>query len=174
MDADVLYFAYGSNMAVERLGARIPSARLLGPATLAGHALRFDKPGSRDGTGKCDACPTGRAADAVLGALYSIEPGDLPHLDAVEGAGHGYERRTVPVTTAAGETRQAETYIATRHEPGLRPLDWYKEHVLRGARSLGLPAAYVAGIEAVAADADADGARRARELAIYRATRPAP
>jgi gamma-glutamylcyclotransferase len=51
--------------------------------------------------------------------------------------------------------------------PGPLPLDWYKEHVLRGARALQLPGAYIATIEAVAADVDVDHVRRARELSIY-------
>lgn len=164
----IRYFAYGSNMSVQRLAARVPSARLLGVATLAGHALRFHKPGSRDGTGKCDAFATGCADDLVAGALYSMLGSELPQLDAVEGAGVGYERRCVLVRTAEGGNVPAETYVATRTADGLRPLDWYKEHVLRGARSLGLPAAYVAAIEAIAADADPDRARHERELAIYR------
>jgi gamma-glutamylcyclotransferase len=162
------YFAYGSNMSLPRLAARAPSAQLVGVARLERHALRFHKPGSRDGTGKCDAFETGDPADAVAGALYSMLASDLPRLDAAEGAGHGYERRQVSVTTASGATVLAETYIATAKADGLRPLDWYLEHVLRGARELGLPPAYVAAIEAVAADADADAGRRERELSIYR------
>jgi gamma-glutamylcyclotransferase len=162
------YFAYGSNMSLERLAARVPSARLVGVATLAGHTLRFHKPGSRDGTAKCDAFATGLPNDVVAGALYSVLASELPQLDAVEGVGFGYERRCVRVRTAEGEGVAAETYLATRTADGLRPLDWYKEHVLRGARSLGLPPAYVAAIEAIAADPDPDRLRRERELAIYR------
>jgi gamma-glutamylcyclotransferase len=167
MAVRIQYFAYGSNMSLARLAARVPSAELIGVATLGGHVLRFHKPGSRDGTGKCDAFATGHPADAVAGALYSILASELPQLDAVEGAGVGYERRQVPVRTADGTIVAAETYVATSTAAGLRPLDWYKEHVLRGARSLGLPAAYVAAIEAVDADPDPDRARRERELSIY-------
>jgi gamma-glutamylcyclotransferase len=162
------YFAYGSNMSLARLAARVPSARLLGVATLPGHALRFHKPGSRDGTAKCDALPTADGADAVLGALYTMDDDELPLLDAAECAGLGYERRAVAVRTADGATVMAQTYIATRTLAGLRPLDWYKEHVLRGARSLGLPPTYVEAIEAIAADTDPDPSRRDRELSIYR------
>jgi gamma-glutamylcyclotransferase len=162
------YFAYGSNMSLARLRARVPSAQLIGMATLAGHVLRFHKPGSRDGSGKCDALPTGGADDRVIGALYWIDAIELPWLDEVEGVGHGYERRTVAVTTGAHESFEAQTYVATQSDARLRPLDWYKEHVLRGARALGLPAHYVAAIEAIAADPDADDERRHRELAIYR------
>jgi gamma-glutamylcyclotransferase len=167
MNDRALYFAYGSNMAVERLRARVPSARLLGIATLAGHALRFDKPGSMDGTAKCDASYTGNAADKVLGALYSIDAGELALLDGFEGVGHGYERKIVSVVSASNETVLAEIYVATHIGADLRPLDWYKEHVLRGARALQLPGSYIAAIEAVAADIDADETRRSRELSIY-------
>ncbi len=170
------YFAYGSNMAVERLRARVSSARLRGIAVLAGYALRFDKPGSMDGTGKCDAACTGNAADKVLGALYSIDAGELALLDRFEGVGHGYERKLVSVVCASTDaTVRAEIYTATRTSVGLRPLDWYKEHVLRGARALQLPGAYIATIEAVPADVDADAQRRTRELSIYSvaASRPA-
>jgi len=172
MSDRTFYFAYGSNMAVERLRARVPSATLLGIAVLAGHALRFDKPGSMDGTAKCDAAHTGNPADSVLGALYSIDAGELTLLDRFEGVGHGYERKRVCVVSASNETVQAEIYVATHTGADLRPLDWYKEHVLRGARALQLPLAYIATIEAIAADIDADEARRSRELSIY--ARPSP
>jgi gamma-glutamylcyclotransferase len=168
-----LYFAYGSNMAAPRLRARVPSAEFVCVATLAGHALRFHKPGSNDGTAKCDAARTGHADDGVIGAVYSMATGELPLLDRFEGRGHGYERETVTVSSATHGTLAAETYIATCSDATLRPLDWYKEHVLRGARALALPPGYIATIEAVAADIDPDAARRLRELAIYgEASRP--
>ena len=85
MNGRSLYFAYGSNMATERLRARVPSARLMGSAVLAGHALRFHKPGSNDGSAKCDAACTGDAADTVFGALYSIDTTELVLLDKFEG-----------------------------------------------------------------------------------------
>ncbi len=174
MSKTTLYFAYGSNMAVERLRARVASAVLLGRAVLIGHALRFDKPGSMDGTAKCDAACTGDPADRVLGALYSVPADELVVLDRFEGRGHGYERKTVDVVPENGETVRAEIYVATAAHAHLRPLDWYKEHVLRGARALELPIAYIAAIEAVTADVDADHARRSRELSIYQRPSPPP
>ena len=35
------YFAFGSNLDQEQMRARCPSAKLLGPAVLPGHALAF-------------------------------------------------------------------------------------------------------------------------------------
>ena len=168
MSVRTLCFAYGSNMAVERLHSRVGTVELVCVATLAAHALRFHKPGSRDGSGKCDAAPTGNPDDRVYGAVYSIRSEQMPALDRIEGAGSGYERRTMTVVAMSGASYRVETYLATLIDPRLRPFDWYKEHVLRGARALGLPAGYVAAIEAVEVVVDTDDARRTRELAIYR------
>jgi gamma-glutamylcyclotransferase (GGCT)/AIG2-like uncharacterized protein YtfP len=163
----ILYFAYGSNMAIARLRSRAPSAELIGVAVLAGHQLKFHKRGMRDHSGKCDIPHTGRSEDRVFGVLYSIHSDELDVLDKVEGRGFGYERKTVTLRSETGETCEAETYIATQTDPHLRPLDWYKEHVLRGARAAGLPADYITSIDAVVADVDPNAERRARELAIY-------
>lgn len=163
----ILYFAYGSNMAIERLRVRVPSAELISVATLANHALKFHKLSKKDGSGKCDAAFTGNPEDSVLGALYSIQINQLPELDRFEGRGYGYDRKTVSVSSQFGEPSCAETYIATNVDSSLRPLDWYKEHVLRGAKAMMLPSQYIASIEAIVADIDADEQRRANELAIY-------
>jgi hypothetical protein len=162
-----IYFAYGSNMAIERLRSRVPSAKPICVGVLAGHQLKFHKRGSRDHSGKCDAAHTGRPEDRIFGVLYAVRIDELADLDKVEGRGYGYERETVTVVSAANETFAAETYVATNTDSRLRPLDWYKEHVLRGARAAGLPVDYIALIEAVVADVDSDEERRARELAIY-------
>ena len=161
------YFAYGSNMSLERLRARVPSAELVCVAILPAHVLKFHKHSKKDGSGKCDAAFTGDSEDRVFGALYSIQTNQMRQLDIVEGLGHGYARKTVSVHTSSGETFSAETYIATKFDSSLRPFDWYKEHVLRGARSIGLPESYIASIEVVVADVDAEEERRTTELAIY-------
>jgi gamma-glutamylcyclotransferase len=167
MDGRTFYFAYGSNMAIERLWVRVPSAKLISVATLVAHELKFHKPSKKDGSGKCDAAYTGNSDDRVLGALYSIQTNQLSELDRFEGRGYGYDRKTVSVSSPTGELFRAETYIATNSNPSLRPLDWYKEHVLRGARAIGLSPSYIASIEAVDANIDPDETRRANELSIY-------
>src|SRR3989338_7307625 len=167
MNDRTLYFAYGSNMAIERLRARVPSVELICVAALVGHTLKFHKPSKKDGSGKCDAAYTGNSEDNVLGALYSIQTNQLPELDRFEGRGHGYERKTVSVTSPSNKTFSTETYIATNTDPHLRPLDWYKELVGYGGGAVGLPSSYTAIIEAVVADIDADEKRRASELVIY-------
>lgn len=167
MNDRIFYFAYGSNMAIERLRARVSSAELICVAVLDHHQLKFHKPSKKDGSGKCDAAHTGNPEDRVFGTLYSIQDSQLPKLDVFEGCGYGYERKTVTVNSEWNEIFLAETYIATQIDSRLRPLDWYKEHVLRGAIAAGLPSNYIDEIQAIVADVDSDEKRRTTELAIY-------
>lgn len=145
-----LYFAYGSNMSSERLRARTPSAISLGRARLPGYTLCWHKLG-RDGSGKCDIEPSDAPGTTVWGVLYEINNTDKDSLDAVEGLGVGYNEHTVRVETDA-VVREAVTYQARpdKIDSALRPLDWYKAHVLRGATEHGLPDEYVRRIATVA------------------------
>lgn len=167
MNDHILYFAYGSNMAIERLRLRISSAQKICIATLTEHELKFHKMSKKDGSGKCDASHTGNPTDKIVGVLYFVKMEELKDLDRYEGRGYGYERKLVTVRSTLGEMLEAETYIATSTDPAFRPFDWYKEHVLQGAKANCLPSDYIAMIEAVVADVDPDTERRARELAIY-------
>ena len=164
----MFYLAYGSNMSGPRLFARIPGARKLGRARVPGYRLHFHKVGDGDGTGKCDAYATGNKDDELYGVVYEVPKGDIGTLDRIEGVGHGYRRQTIEVFLDGNEKKIAHTYIATRTDSNLKPLQWYKEHVLRGARENELPAAYIAAIDAVEAIADPDPARDRREREIYR------
>lgn len=161
------YFAYGSNMTVQRLCARVPSAQFVCSAKLVGYKLKFHKPSKRDGSGKCDSAFSGNSADCVYGAVFSILESELALLDSFEGQGLGYDRRVVSLVTESLGNIEAQIYLATKFDASLRPLDWYKEHVVRGAKAIGLPNSYVASIEAVTCDVDANEKRRTKELAIY-------
>ena len=60
-----------------------------------------------------------------------------------------------------------QAVAALRTGDGLRPLDWYHEHVLRGALAAGLPGDYVERLRAVPTRVDPDASRQRRELLIY-------
>ncbi len=164
-----LYFAYGSNLLTRRLQAatRAPSARKRHVARLRGHRLTFDKPGSRDGSGKCDAQRTGLDSDVVHGVVYRIALADGARLDFEEGLGHGYDRATVRVEADVGLI-ECVTYLATRKDPLLRPLCWYKGLVVAGALEHGLPEDYVRWLQSVPADTDADLVRRQQHERLLR------
>lgn len=161
------YFAYGSNMATARLRERMPSAKPLGVATLSGHELRFHKR-SKDGSGKCNAFPTQYEKSAVFGVLFSFDPAERRKLDAVEGAGKGYDATMVTVVNDKGRRRKVLTYIASNEaiDESLKPYSWYKQHVLAGGQEHGLPLDYIdERIAMVEAVEDTDIARAARERA---------
>ena len=136
-------------MSSERLRARAPSAIPVGKARLEGYALRWHKLG-RDGSGKCDIEPSEAPGAAVWGVLYVINRTERDGLDTVEGLGVGYDEHTVRVETGT-VVREAVTYKARpdQIDPALRPLAWYKAHVLRGATEHRLPDEYVRRIGAV-------------------------
>lgn len=166
------YFAYGSNMSLARLSARVPSAVSLGHHTLAAHELRFHKAGS-DGSAKCDAFHSGNTGDVVHGVLFDICEREKPYLDRAEGLGFGYDEKRVIVRSTSGERVESVTYFALTIDAALRPYDWYLDHVLVGAREASLPEHYIrAHIMSVSSIEDPDRDRGRRERALYE--HPAP
>jgi gamma-glutamylcyclotransferase len=163
----MLYFSYGSNMSTPRLTDRVPSARAITIARLHNHKLKFHKK-SDDGSGKCDAEFTNDAEDVVYGVVFQIFVSEKGALDKKEGLGKGYEEKKVTVIKQNGETLDVVTYYATRTDLSLKPYDWYKEHVIRGAREHGLPLEYIAIIDAINSMSDPKKERHEKELSIYR------
>lgn len=160
------YFAYGSNMSLNRIRQRVKSALALGTFFLKDHELKFHKHG-RDDSGKCDAYYTGINGNTVFGVLYQIDKSEKVLLDRAEGLGYGYEEKEVNVSDGRGNVVRALTYYATNINTLLLPFTWYKEHVLIGAREANLPQEYIAGIEAIHAVKDHDRERETVELAIH-------
>jgi len=161
-----VYFAYGSNLHPLRLRERVPSAEVMGPASLPGHGLHFDKRG-RDGSGKCDVRPTTARGECVLGVLYRVAGSDLVRLDRHEDAGRSYERRLVRVRAFDADV-DAITYLAASAwiDPALIPWDWYKALVVAGARHHGFAPSYVDRIVSVPSRPDPDAERSAEHAAL--------
>lgn len=135
----MLYFGYGSNMCTERLRVpdRVPTARAERIAKLVGYTFRFNKK-SQDCSKKTTPFTRANPADVVWGVVFKIDPAEKPRLDVVEGLGHGY----------------AETVVTVAEQLG------------RNARQHGLPADYIALIEAVPAKEDPNQDRDAQNRAI--------
>ena len=146
------YFAYGSNMYVPRIKARVPSAKVISQGTLLSHQLKFHKIG-RDGSAKCDVFFTGNPNHQVHGVLFTINISEKADLDRAEGLGNGYEIKTDYILLPNREQKKTFFYIATAIDEKLYPFDWYKEYVLQGAISNKLPKKYIeqyiANIEAI-------------------------
>jgi gamma-glutamylcyclotransferase (GGCT)/AIG2-like uncharacterized protein YtfP len=139
----VLYFAYGSNLKESRMRERVSSARMEAVAFLEHHRLACNKRG-RDGSAKANLVRA--PGDRVWGVLYRLEKAHLAVLDRFES---GYERVEVEVSTAAGGSHRASTYRSDRITADPTPLDWYRGMILEGAREHGLPAEYLAFLEAL-------------------------
>ncbi len=161
------YFSYGSNMSEKRLQDRVPSAKKVGTGTLKRHQIKFHKV-STDGSAKCDAEQTDNPDHIVHGVVYDIPVADKPLLDRKEGLGHGYAEKKVSVELQDGNMIDAFTYYATSIDPAVKPFDWYKEHVVRGARENDFPEEYIENIESHEDNKDTNTERRERELSIYR------
>ncbi len=160
---DVLYFAYGSNLCFQRLKARVPGVRALGPAALRGHELRWHKKGT-DGSGKCSIVHVG--GDAIVhGALFAIPETEDSALGRAEGS--GYNDIPVSVESTRGDVT-AKTYVADQSaiDDTRQPYSWYKALVVSGAESLGLPHAYVETLRLVDAVDDPDAEREQKHRAF--------
>lgn len=162
----MLYFSYGSNMSSKRLLDRVPSASFVAVAKLDGHVLRYHKHSKKDGSGKCDIFKTDNPDHFVYGVIFKIDPQEKPDLDRHEGLGYGYEEKTVTVFDSGAKEFEVSTYFATKIEPSLKPLNWYRHHVLYGAREFGLPDDYIEKYLNV--DADKDDRFYEEEMAIYK------
>jgi len=161
------YFAYGSNMSLNRIRMRTAGAiKQKGYAVLHRHQLRFHKIG-KDGSAKCDAFHTNIQRDTMFGVIFQLPMSEKAHLDSTEGVGNGYELKTVTVHCDDGSSTEAFTYFATRIDEQIRPFSWYKHHVIVGARESKLPEAYIAAIERVAAISDHDAQREALERSVH-------
>ncbi len=153
-------------MSLARIRARLPQVKMLGMYQLTHHQLCFHKHGD-DNSGKCDAFLTHRPSDRIFGALYQISFEEKVILDKVEGVGVGYDIREVLVTNHQGVEQAAYMYYATKIKTELKPYSWYLNHVLVGAREIGVPSEYYQQIQAVAAISDPDRQREQRELAVH-------
>lgn len=139
-------------MHLGRLRARTSSAEPIGVARLANHGLRFNKCG-RDCSGKCNVIV--QPGEHVYGVVYRLAPSQRIILDRAEGP--GYARRSMIVNALdGGRAYRVFLYVAKAGsvDNAMRPYDWYRELVIRGAEQHGIPAAYVRGLLAIAVDPD--------------------
>ena len=161
-----LYFAYGSNMLTARLKSRgVPSAKFVTVANLEGHELRWHKK-SKDLSGKCNVVSSTEVGASVLGVVFEILASEKSALDLAEGLNKGYVERRFELTTAQGPL-VASAYVATEIDPNVVPYQWYKAHVVVGAKEHGLPAKYVEWLEATVAVRDPDRDRVEEEAMFH-------
>lgn len=147
------YFAYGSNMNLERVRERGLNVVTCEAASLAGFALRFDKV-SRAHPRESHANIVREPGAQVEGVLYELAShDDILRMDRFESTPVNYSREVVLAETAAG-AKPAWTYFANPavRADGLTPSDDYLSHLLAGEAFLS--AGYLADLKRLAGRAD--------------------
>jgi GMP synthase-like glutamine amidotransferase/cation transport regulator ChaC len=147
-----LYFGYGSSMDAERMRQTAPHARLIGPARLADHVLAFSIESKNTWHGGvANILPS--TGDEVWGALWLVPAEESHALDEHEGLFReppAYRRVVVDVTTPTGDRVRCRSYQVVSPDPRTPPPSRaFKETLIRGARTVGLPAPYVALLSAL-------------------------
>ena len=139
------YFGYGSNMLTVKLKSRCCSVKILGVYWTKDYTLKFHKR-STDGSGKGNMAPVNGETDELYGIVFTINKDDEVKLDAAEGLGYGYKKKSIKVTSEkTNESLMALTYYAaeTHIDDNLKPYRWYKTQTLVGAKEHGLPPHYI-------------------------------
>jgi hypothetical protein len=137
-----LHFAYGANMSAAVMRKYAPTARALGPATLADHRFVI----TADGYASVEP----ERGLAVHGLLWRITPRDRVLLDAWENVEAGLYRAEIVPVRRKRCSAPALVYFARRNGDG-RPKPGYMELVIAAARQWELPGAYIRSLEAFAA-----------------------
>lgn len=151
-DGRFLYFGFGSNLDGDRIRIHCPSAELVSIARLPGYRLAFTLESKRNWLGGV-ADILEAPGHEVWGALWSIVDEESEALDRQEGLFRdppAYRRLSLEVATPDGEVISCRSYqVASPNLEGYAPSPAYRDTLVRGARALGLPAEYVAGLEAL-------------------------
>lgn len=134
-----LYIAYGSNLNLEQMKYRCPTAKVYGKGKIYGYRLLF-----RGGPGNAyltiEPCKGGK----VPVVLWEIKPNDEKELDRYEGYPSFYYKEDIPVELDTGEIVTGMVYIMTRKRIHLNsPSQRYLEAVSEGYDSFGFNKEYI-------------------------------
>jgi gamma-glutamylcyclotransferase (GGCT)/AIG2-like uncharacterized protein YtfP len=128
-------FTYGSNLHVDQLRRRCPSAKVVGVARLPNFALTFA--GHSDAWGGAVATIVRQRGAAVDGIVVRVTLADLAMLDRYEGVPFVYTRRRLTVRVADAPVR-AYVYRMPDDTPAGVPSLRYVTQIARGYRAFDL------------------------------------
>ena len=131
------YLAYGSNLNVEQMRYRCPTARIIGTAVIEDYRLLFK--GSQTGS-YLTIEPTEGASVPV--GVWSVTEDDEHRLDRYEGYPSFYYKKELPVTitgimTGKQRTRQCFVYIMHEDRPLGLPSNAYLDTCCEGYMDFG-------------------------------------
>lgn len=141
------YYAYGSNLSLDQMTTRCPSATLIIPAMeFKDMELCFPHKAVVRNCGVASIKPA--PGKSVFGTLFSISSDDFIKLDRFEGLGNGYSRKFVK---AAGNTPAFWYYYSLKNNRGdfFAPSKDYLGLIVEGAVKQKFPEAYITQLKEV-------------------------
>lgn len=138
-----LYVAYGSNLNVEQMRLRCPSARIIGTAEIDDYELLFK--GSLTGS---YLTIEKRKGYSVPVAIWEVQPRDEKNLDIYEGYPNFYYKKDMVLNIKGiktGKIRRRKCFAYVMHEDrqlGV-PSERYIRTCLEGYRAFGFQATHL-------------------------------
>lgn len=127
----ILYLAYGSNLNLEQMAHRSPTAKVVGATVLKDYKLLF-----RGGHGGSVATVEPMKGIVVPVLLWEITPADEAALDRYEGFPFLYRKETVKVKLGKKNV-EAMVYIMNEGRELGTPSCYYYSVILEGYRAAG-------------------------------------
>ena len=126
------YLAYGSNLNIEQMGHRCPTAKIVGTATIKDYRLVFK--GSRSGSYLSIERAKGHEVPV---AMWDVKPRDILSLDRYEGYPHFYYKKQMVVECSDGKRHRCFVYIMHEDRPYGVPSYYYVDVCAHGYDSFG-------------------------------------
>lgn len=124
------YIAYGSNLNLEQMAFRCPTAKVLGSAILSGYQLLF-----RGGNNAVATIEKSKGGIVPV-LVWELEPSDELALDRYEGFPSLYRKEKVKVLID-GKMQEVMVYIMNGGRPLGTPSRYYYNTILAGYETAG-------------------------------------
>lgn len=134
----MLYAAYGSNLNMEQMQWRCPTAEKIGSAMIPDYRLMFK--GSK--TGAYLTIEPAYGFEVPVG-IWRVTGADIKALDRYEGFPAFYYKREFVVPCSDGKRHRIFAYIMHEDRKLGIPSQWYVEGCLDGYKSFGFDPAYL-------------------------------
>jgi cation transport regulator ChaC len=134
--AELLYFAYGSNMNLDQMEFRCPAAEVVGNVRLEDYRLTFCSRNPDSGV----ATILPEQGSHVDGVLWKITPDCERSLDRYEGYPYLYGKEVIHVKTEDGTVYESMVYTmnAPHKDCPARPSRFYLQGILEGCVQNGI------------------------------------
>ena len=127
-----MYVAYGSNLNLEQMAFRCPTAKVYGCGMIKNHKLVFNRVASIE--------PSDGMSVPV--AVWLIDDNCEAALDIYEGYPHAYRKEMIDVEMFDGKTIQGMVYIMNSNKRSLPSHSYYKT-IEQGYEDVGLDKEYL-------------------------------